>query len=400
MPNGVRIADALHMSASSGVPRTGWERARAHVMNRLAVLHPAYFAMSMATGIVSIASHALGLRALATVLFWINLTAYASLLVAMSARVVCFPRAFLRDWTSHQLAPGFFTSVAATCVLGTQVLALGYSEPLAFGLWLFGLLLWTLCTYTVFVAISVREQKPALADGINGGWLLAVVATQGVCVLGSRVLPDRVADREMALFFLTCFWLCGGMLYIWMISLIFYRYTFFRFSPTDLMPPYWINMGAVAISTLAGTTLLAQAGDSTLVASIRPFVEGFTILYWATATWWIPMLLVLGVWRHAVRRVPFAYDPLYWGLVFPLGMYSVATYRLVSVFGLPFLTWIARGFVVVALIAWIFTFAGFVTRLLHVFVIAVSSPHVVVGRRPEPARLGQHPEPTRLGGIQ
>jgi voltage-gated anion channel len=47
-------------------------------------------------------------------------------------------------------------------------------------------------------------------------------------------------------------WLWGGMLYIWMISLIFYRDTFFRFSADDLTPPYWINMGAVAISALAG----------------------------------------------------------------------------------------------------------------------------------------------------
>ena len=52
-------------------------------------------------------------------------------------------------------------------------------------------------------------------------------------------------------------WLWGGMLYIWMMSLIFYRYTFFTMSPSDLAPPYWINMGAMAISTLAGTLLIA-----------------------------------------------------------------------------------------------------------------------------------------------
>ncbi|MBI2566795.1 MAG: tellurite resistance/C4-dicarboxylate transporter family protein [Candidatus Schekmanbacteria bacterium] len=88
-----------------------------------------------------------------------------------------------------------------------------------------------------------------------------------------------------------------------------------------------ICMGAVAISTIAGTALLSAADGSALPSSIRPFVAGLTLLYWATATWWIPMLLALGIWRHAVRRVPFTYDPLYWGLVFPLGMYSVCTYR-------------------------------------------------------------------------
>jgi len=57
-------------------------------------------------------------------------------------------------------------------------------------------------------------------------------------------------------------WLWGGMLYIWMISLIFYRYTFFKFSPGDLQPPYWINMGAMAISTLAGARLIAFSGHA------------------------------------------------------------------------------------------------------------------------------------------
>jgi hypothetical protein len=39
--------------------------------------------------------------------------------------------------------------------------------------------------------------------------------------------------------------------------------------------------------------------------------EGFTLFYWAIATLWIPMLLVLGVWRYLICGLPLAYDPLY-----------------------------------------------------------------------------------------
>ncbi|MBP1684097.1 MAG: C4-dicarboxylate transporter/malic acid transport protein [Deltaproteobacteria bacterium] len=348
-------------------------RVTQRVERSIETLHPSYFAAAMATGIVSIACWRLGLLAVADLLFWVNIPCYCLVWLATIARAVFYRDAFLRDWTSHARGPGFFTSVAATCVVGLQFLLLRDDRVVAMALWCLAATLWMICTYAIFVALSIREDKPSLADGINGGWLLAVVATQSVCVLGCAVLPHYVADRNAVAFVLTACWLCGGMLYIWMISLIFYRYTFFRFLPSDLMPPYWINMGAVAISTLAGTALLGDLGDTALIASIKPFVQGFTILYWATATWWIPMLLVLGIWRHFVRRIPLTYDPLYWGLVFPLGMYSVCTLRLVATFELSFLIWVSRGFAMVALAAWLLTFFGLLSNGVYLLVLTVRS---------------------------
>ena len=76
-------------------------------------------------------------------------------------------------------------------------------------------------------------------------------------------------------------WLGGGALYMWLMTLIFFRYTFLRMSAEDLTPPYWINMGAVAISTLAGATLLREAGLSPMVMEVMPFVKGFTLFFWA-----------------------------------------------------------------------------------------------------------------------
>jgi tellurite resistance protein TehA-like permease len=98
---------------------------------------------------------------------------------------------------------------------------------------------------------------------------------------------------------------------------------------------------------------------------LQPFLLGLTILFWATATWWIPMLVILGIWRHIYKKFPLSYSPLYWGAVFPLGMYTVCTFRLAAVSATPFLMFIPRAFVVIAIAAWAVTFAGLVRSLIR-----------------------------------
>lgn len=330
----------------------------------LADLSPAYFAMIMATGIVSLASHLHGLQTIATLLFRLNVAAWAILWLLYVLRMLCYPQRFFGDMIDHLRGPGFFTTVAGTAVLGSQFMILTADYRLAMLFWVLAVGLWIGLTYTLFTAFTIKESKPSLDQGISGAWLLAVVATQSLAVLSALLATHASQPWKLELNFLALsMWLWGGMLYIWMASLIFYRYTFFRFSPGDLTPPYWINMGAMAISTLAGSLLIVNAPDAPFLLSLLPFLKGFTIFYWATGTWWIPMLLLLAGWRYLYKRHPLKYDPLYWGAVFPLGMYAASTHEMARAMALDFLDFVPPVFLYAALVAWTAAFAGLIRKL-------------------------------------
>src|SRR5262249_58541515 len=112
----------------------------------------------------------------------------------------------------------------------------------------------------------------SLEAGINGAWLIATVATQSISVLGCFVADRFGPGREIVLFVSLAMYLLGAMLYLSIITLIFYRFTFVHLTGEELSPPYSISIGAVAITTLAGSVLILDAGERAPLRGVRPLL--------------------------------------------------------------------------------------------------------------------------------
>jgi tellurite resistance protein TehA-like permease len=336
---------------------------RSFVRHGIMQLPPSYFSLVMATGIVSIASHFLGMSRVAYGFFLLNFAAFVLLWVLSGLRMLFFARHLVDDLKQHAVSPGYFTVVAGTGVFGVQCVSIAENYILAMWLWIFAIGLWGLITYAVFTAIIISPRKPSLARGLNGVWLISAVATQSIAVLGASIaiaLPDY---QEAVLFISLVFYLMGCMLYLNIIAMIFFRLTFVTLTPVEMTPPYWINMGATAITTQAGATLMLQGERSRLLSDLLPYIKGFTLFFWAAGTWWIPLLIILGVWTYGVRRVPMTYSPQFWGLVFPIGMYTASTFQLGRATGSDFLSAIPEVSIYLALLAWSLTFVGLLRQL-------------------------------------
>ncbi len=317
---------------------------------QVARLFPGYFALVMATGIISNTLHLEGFHGLSNILFGLNVAAFPWLLLLTALRVTRYPGAFWVDLTNPRLVFSFFTIVAASDVLGLGMGLRGLTE-VALALWLFALVVWFFLIYFSFAVLTFLNSAHN-ANVVHGGWLIAIVGTESLVILGTMIAPLQGALAPWLFVLIHMLWGVGLGLYGIFITLFAYRIFFFDVGPEDMTPLVWVVMGAAAISANAGSTLILTDSGVPFLVSMRPFIDGVTLIMWAWATWWIPLLVLFGLWKHGVRRVPLSYTPMLWSLVFPLGMYALASLRLSLAAEFPPLHAVARTMIWVAFAVW------------------------------------------------
>jgi tellurite resistance protein TehA-like permease len=190
------------------------------------------------------------------------------------------------------------------------------------------------------------------------------VAPQALAISAAQAFTS-LALPEALVFAGLCLFVLGSAFYSIVLPLIVYRWLFRPMRPDQFAPSYWIIMGAAAITTLAGARLLPLVGADPVLQPIRGFVAGGTVLFWSLGSWWIPLLCGLTLWRYRVGADQLGYRPDNWSIVFPLGMYTVASRQFADALGLNLLVVVPRVFVWFALGAWCLTCAGMLRHLVR-----------------------------------
>ncbi len=335
---------------------------RGRIATGVRTLNPGYFALVMATGIVSVAMDNHGLPGLSLALLVLAMVCYVVLVVLTIGRLMVHRAEMLMNLRNPQFAFGYFTFVAGTDVLGTALLG-RQSYGAALGLLAVGGLAWLILGYVVpWTAVLGRSRHRSVLSDANGTWFIWVVASQSVAVLAAGLEPQLDGLRRELAILAVVSWSVGLFLYGAAGIFVAARMMIYPLGPRELTPPYFVSMGATAITVVAGARIV-QMADAPMVAATRGLAAGVSVVFWAFGTWLIPVLLAAGLWRHLVHRIPLTYTAPLWSVVFPLGMYGVGAHYLGQADDLPLVEAIGVGESWLALAVWAVTFAGMLHHL-------------------------------------
>ncbi|WP_305093614.1 tellurite resistance/C4-dicarboxylate transporter family protein [Prescottella sp. R16] len=264
----------------------------------LSVIPPGAGAAAMSTGIVSVALHLAGIE-------WFSLCWLVVDAAIWTLLVVVFVSRLFDDrarWVGEADTPPALTGVAATCVLGTRCVLLGWTT-VGWALLGIALIAW------LALMRSVLRHWTTPTVGVH---FLVCVATQGLAVLAATL---AVATST--------YWLVVPALAAFGLGLIFYvavlvnfSYNQFRIGAGD----QWVFAGALAISALAAGKLapaVAAAGwPEELHTTLQ--VAGVVIVSLVLAGY-------AGLVASEIRWPRLQFDIRRWSTAFPMGMTAAAS---------------------------------------------------------------------------
>ncbi|KIW04163.1 uncharacterized protein PV09_04970 [Verruconis gallopava] len=314
--------------------RHGWRRI---VTN----FTPAWFSVTMGTGIASILLY--GLPYNGDWLYWLSVIIFA-------LNVFLFVLFTVISIIRYTLYPGIWSAMirhpVQSLFLGTFPMGLATIINMmckvcvpAWGSWV-ATFAWTLWWIDVVAALATNLYMPFIImykhetqlSKMTAAWLLPIVATIVSSATGG-VLATVLPNPQHALWTVIIsyiLWGCGVPLAMFTLVMYFHRLTMHALPPREVivsvfLPLGPLGQGAFAIMQLGKDALriIPETGNVPLapMAGQIAYVGGLLLglIMWGFGLVWLFFAVA------SISRSKFPFNIGWWGFTFPLGVYSVAT---------------------------------------------------------------------------
>ncbi len=328
---------------------------------------PNWFTVSMGTGVVAlIVSEFPMLKALTwqlgTGLWYFNILLFVLFTVLYGLRWAFYP---------HE-AKQIFQHPSMSLFLGTIPMALAtilngflkYGQPIygdtavqiAQTLWYADVVLALLVAWAVPFAMY-RHQEHALQQ-MTAVWLLPIVACEVAASSGGLLLGHLAADTHAVAILLGSYVLWGVSVLpaFAILTILMLRLVLHKLPEKELAVSSWLALRPIGTAALAllvlghqAPMLMASLGLAQLGQLFQQAGILASLILLGFGLWWLG-IAVLTTLHHAKQDLPFNLG--WWGLTFPLGVYTLAILTLAQQLNLAFLYAVGYAFAAILMLLW------------------------------------------------
>jgi C4-dicarboxylate transporter/malic acid transport protein len=333
---------------------------------------PNWFTVVMGTGVVALALDRVPItRTLLSPLpagLWMAAVALFLVCCGLYAARWIFFFDGARQIFGHSTVSMFFGAIPmALATLINGLLIFGQSRfghgilAVAFWLWWLDVVLAVVCAVAIPYLMFTRQEHRI--DQMTAVWLLPVVAAEVAAVTGGLVAPTVIEPPMQLVVIATSFvlWGISVPLALSILAILVLRMALHNLPPREMAASSWLSLGPLGTAALgllvlgdAGGPILAEHGFGGAVDILRLIGLIGALILWGYGAWWFMLSLIVTL-RYRREGVPFNLG--WWGYIFPLGVYALATLRLGEATGLVGLAWLGAGLVGLLTLIW-FVVAG------------------------------------------
>lgn len=329
---------------------------------------PNWFTVVMGTGVVALAldrlpaTHDL-LVPVPLGLWLVSVLLFATFCLVYGARWIFFFDGARRIF-GHSTVSMFFGAIPmalATLLNGLLIFGPPYlgaeTVRIALPLWWIDVVLAMICAVAIPYLMFTRQEHRI--DQMTAVWLLPVVTAEVVAVSGGLLAPALVSESQQLAVIVTSFVLWGVSvpLALSILAILVLRMALHNLPPREMAASSWLSLGPLGTGAL-GLLVLGQAGGPILAAGGFPAapeilrITGLigALILWGYGAWWFLLSLAVTV-RYLRAGVPFNLG--WWGYIFPLGVYALATLRIGEVTELSGFAWLGAGLVGLLTLLWL-----------------------------------------------